>query len=111
MLRKLLHSRFFISALVILLEFIQLLAVFILLTEVSTIITILGYIFYVGVFIYIINKYESPEFKLPWTIILLLFFVVGAFIYILVTSNDQDKKSIKKFKKNKEKNEHIFNSR
>ena len=102
MIKKLLRSRFFISALVILLEFIQLLAVFILLTKVSTIITILGYIFYVGVFIYIINKYESPEFKLPWTIILLLFFVVGAFIYILVTSNDQDKKSIKKFKKTKQ---------
>lgn len=102
MLKKLLRSRFFISALIILLEFTQLLVVFILLTKVSSIITILGYIFYVGVFIYIINKYESPEFKLPWTIILLLFFVVGAYIYILVTSNDQDKKSIKKFKKNNE---------
>lgn len=102
MLKKLLSSRFFLSAIVILLEFVQLLAVFILLTKFSCIITILGYIFYVGVFIYIINKYESPEFKLPWTIILLLFFVVGAYIYILVTSNDQDKKSIKKFKKNNE---------
>lgn len=103
MLKKFLRSRFFLSAFIILLEFIQLLAVFILITKISVIMTVLGYIFYVGVFLYIINKYESPEFKLPWTIILLLFFVVGAFIYILVTSNDQDKKNIKKFQQNKEK--------
>lgn len=99
---NIIRSRFFISAFVILLEFIQLLIVFTLLYKYSTIIFILGYIFYIGVFLYIINKYESPEFKLPWIIIIMLFSVVGAFVFILLTSNDQNKKTILKFKNNKE---------
>ena len=99
---KIFSSRFLFSAIVILLEFIQLLIVFILLYKYSTIMFILGHIFYVGVFIYIINKYESPEFKLPWIIIIMLFSVVGAFVFILLTSNEQNKKIIAKFEKNKE---------
>ena len=99
---KIFSSRFLFSGLVILLEFIQLLVVFILLYKYSTIMFILGHIFYVGVFLYIINKYESPEFKLPWIIIIMLFSVVGAFVFILLSSNDQNKKTIEKFTKNKE---------
>lgn len=99
---NILKSRYFLSAFIILLEFVQLLVVFILLSKYFTIISFLGYIFYIGVFLYIINRYESPEFKLPWIIIILLFFVVGAFTFILITSNEQNKKMIKKFKKNKE---------
>ena len=101
-LKKIFSSRFFICGLAILLEFIQLLLVFTFLYKYSTIIFILGHIFYFGVFLYIINKYESPEFKLPWIIIIMLFSVVGAFIFILLTSNDQNKKTIEKFEKNKE---------
>jgi len=100
---KLIRSRFFISGFIILLEFIQLLIVFSLLYKYSTIIAILGYIFYIGVFLYIINKYKSPEFKLPWVIIMMLFFVIGAFSFMLLTSNNQNKKLITKFKNNKEK--------
>lgn len=100
---KVIKSRYFISAFIILLEFAQLLIVFGLLYKYSIIITVLGYIFYVGVFIYIINKYESPEFKLPWIIIIMLFFVIGAFIFILVSSNEENKKVSNKFKKTKEK--------
>lgn len=99
---QLISSRFFISALVILLEFVQLLVVFTFLYKFSTIIFILGYIFYIGVFLHIINKHESPEFKLPWIIIIMLFSVVGAFVFILLTSSDQNKKTILKFKNNKE---------
>ncbi|MBQ2937331.1 MAG: cardiolipin synthase [Clostridia bacterium] len=99
---KIIRSRFLISALVILLEFIQLLIVFTLLYEYSTIIFILGHIFYIGVFLYIINKYESPEFKLPWIIIIMLFSVVGAFVFMLLTSNNQNKRTILRFKNNKE---------
>ena len=99
---KFFRSRFFLSGLAILLEFVQLLIVFTLLYEYSHIVFILGYIFYIGVFLYIINKYKSPEFKLPWVIIMMLFFVVGAFVFILLTSNEQNKKTITKFKKNKE---------
>ena len=98
---KFLNSRFFISAVVIVLEFIQILLLFILLNKYSTIIFILGKIFYIGVFLYIINKYENPEFKLPWIIIIMLFSVVGAFIFILLASNESNKKVINKFAKNK----------
>ena len=93
---KIIHSRFFISAILILLEFIQLLVVFILLNKYSTLMVILGYVFYLGVFLYIINKYESPEFKIPWLIIIMLFSVVGAFVFILLSSNDQNKKEVQK---------------
>ena len=100
---KLIKSRYMFSALAILLVFIQLMVVFGLLYKYSYIIFILGYIFYIGVFLYIINKYKSPEFKLPWTIIMMLFFVMGAFAFLLLTSNNQNKELIKKFKRNKEK--------
>lgn len=100
---KVLKSRYFISGIVILLEFVQLLVVFILLNKYSTIVAFLGYIFYVGVFLYIINKYKSPEFKLPWVIIMMLFFVVGAFVFMLFVSDNQNKKTIDAFKKNKKK--------
>lgn len=51
---------------------------------------------------YIINKYENPEFKLPWVIIIMLFFVMGAFAFILLSSNEQNKKQVEKFENNKE---------
>lgn len=98
---KFLNSRFFISALVIVLEFIQLLVLFVLLNKYSTLVFVLGKIFYIGVFLYIINKYESPEFKLPWIIIVMLFSVVGAFVFILLSSNESNKKVIEKFRTNK----------
>lgn len=100
---KVIRSRFFISAFVILLQFVQLLIVFSLLNKYSVIISVLGYIFYIGVFLYIINKYKSPEFKLPWVIIIMLFFVVGAFVFILLVGNNQNKKVVKSFKNNKKK--------
>lgn len=100
--RKVIKSRFFISAFIILLQFIQVFVVFILLYKYSIVITILSYVFYIGVFTYIINKYESPEFKLPWIIIIMLFFVFGAFAFILINGNEENKKIAKKYNKNKE---------
>ena len=100
---NLIKSRYMYSALALLLVFVQLMVVFGLLYKYSQIMVILGYIFYTGVFLYIINKYKSPEFKLPWTIIMMLFFVMGALAFLLLTSNDQNKKLIKRFKTNKEK--------
>lgn len=100
---KVIRSRFFISAFVILLEFAQLMIVFTLLYKYFTIMSVLGYIFYIGVFLYIINKYESPEFKLPWIIIIMLFFVIGAFAFILLAGNEENKKMAKTFNNKKEK--------
>jgi len=100
---KIIKSRYMLSALIILLEFVQLMFVFDLLFKYSHVMLILGYMFYIGVFVYIVNKYKSPEFKLPWIIIIMLFFVLGAFAFMLLTSNSQSEKIISKFNNNKEK--------
>ena len=96
---KILRSRFFLAAFCILLEFAQLLAVFILLYEFFLPITILGWIFYVCVLLYLINRDEIPEFKLPWLIILCLLPVVGAFVFMLLSSHDLSKKSTERYEK------------
>ncbi len=90
---KVVRSRFFLAAFVIALEFVQLLAVFVLLYEYFLPITVLGWIFHIGVLLYLINRDEIPEFKLPWLMILFLLPVIGAFIFMLLSSSDASKKS------------------
>ena len=63
---QIVRSRFFLAAFCIGLEFVQLMAVFILLYEYFLPITIMGWIFHFGVLLYLINQDEIPEFKLPW---------------------------------------------
>ena len=90
---KNLRSRYFLAAAAIVLEFVQLLAVFILLYEYFLPITIMGWIFHIGVLLYLINRDEIPEFKLPWLIILFLLPVIGAFVFMLLSSNETSKKT------------------
>ncbi len=61
-------SRFFVGIFCIVLEFVQLLAVFILMYEYFLPITILAWIFHFGILLYLINRDEIPEFKMPWLI-------------------------------------------
>ena len=92
---KILHflkSRFFLGAFCILLEFVQLLVVFVLLYEYFLPVTILGWIFYFGALLYLINRNAIPEFKMPWLIILFLLPVIGAFVFMLCSSNTTSKK-------------------
>lgn len=93
------RSRFFLGALCIVLEFTQLLAVFILLYKFVFPITILGWIFYIGILLYLINRDEAPEFKLPWLIILCFLPVVGAFVYMLLSSNSTSEKEYRRYQK------------
>ncbi len=51
----------------------------------------------VAIFFYVINHYESPELKLPWLVIILAFGIVGALIFLLLTSNERFKKTLHKF--------------
>ena len=85
-------SRFFLGAFCILLELAQLLAVYILLYKFFLPITILAWIFHFGVLLYLINRDEIPEFKMPWLIILFLLPVIGAFIFMLLSSNSTSRK-------------------
>jgi len=87
-----LTSRFFLGALAILLEFAQLLAVFILLYEYFLPMAILAWIFHFAVLLYLINRDEIPEFKMPWLIVLFLLPVLGAFIFMLLSSNSTSRK-------------------
>ncbi|MDE5597972.1 MAG: PLDc N-terminal domain-containing protein, partial [Lachnospiraceae bacterium] len=95
--RKVLRSRYFWGVLGIVLELAQLLAVFTLLFEYFLPITVLGILFHIGILLYVINRDEIPEFKIPWLIILFLLPVIGAFIYMLFTSTGQSKKEYLKF--------------
>lgn len=96
---KVLRSRYLLSAFVIVVEFILLLLVFLFFYMNFSIMVVLSYLFYIGVFLYIINKYKSPEFKLPWVIILLLFSVIGAYIFVILVGSDDTKKTSKKYRK------------
>lgn len=100
-LSKFLRSRYFVAALCILLEFVQILAVFLLLYEYFQPITVLSWIFYVAVLVYVINRDEIPEFKLPWMLILFVAPVIGAFVYILVSSDAVSKKDYARYEKAK----------
>ncbi|MDO5377653.1 MAG: cardiolipin synthase [Clostridia bacterium] len=94
---RMLRSRFFWAALCIGLEFLQLLAVFILFYKHFFPFAVMAWIFHVGVLLYMLNRDEIPELKLPWMTLLFLFPVVGAFIYILLSSNDATKKECQRF--------------
>lgn len=94
-----LGSRFFLGALCILLEFAQLLAVYILLYEYFLPITIMAWVFHFAVLIYVINRDEIPEMKMPWLIILFLLPVLGAFVFMLLSNNDSSKKEYARFEK------------
>ena len=92
-------SRFFISAFCIVLVFAELMSVYLLLYKYFLPITILSKPFYFFVFLYIINKDESIEFKLPWIILILLMPIAGSFMYILLSSDGYSKIEQGRFKK------------
>ncbi|MDD6188125.1 MAG: cardiolipin synthase [Clostridiales bacterium] len=96
---KLFRSRYFLAGLAIILEFAQLLAVFILLYKYFLPITIMGWIFHISVLLYLLNRDEIPEFKLPWLIILFLLPVIGAFVFMLLSSNETSKKQFQRYEK------------
>lgn len=100
--RKILNvikSRFFIAAFFILLEFAELMLVYLLLYNYFMPITVLAKLFYFFVFLYIINKDEEIEFKLPWIILILLFPIVGSYLYILLATDGYTKKEQQRFNK------------
>jgi Phosphatidylserine/phosphatidylglycerophosphate/cardiolipin synthases and related enzymes len=95
--RQVITSRFFIAGFFIFAEFAQLLTVFILLNRFSTIMSVLSYIFTFCVILYVINRDEIPELKLPWLILFLVLPVISAFIFILFSGTEQTKKLTKAY--------------
>lgn len=91
--RWFLRSRYFFAAFCILLEFVQIMAV---LYKYFFPITIAGRVFYAGVLLYLINREETPEFKLPWMVLLLIVPVIGAFAFVVLSSTEKSKDRQKK---------------
>lgn len=89
---RIIGSRYFLAVLCILLQVAQITALFVLLRNHFFIVNALGWALQLAVLVYIVNRDEIPEFKLPWLFILLLFPVTGAFIFLLFSSNDASKK-------------------
>jgi cardiolipin synthase len=53
----------------------------------------------VAVLVYLINRDDIPELKLPWILILLLFPVTGAFVFLLFSSTKASRKQRKRHTK------------
>ena len=95
---RVLASRYFLAVVCILLEFAQITAVFVLLRNHFWPVNLLGWALQLVVLLYIINRDEIPEFKLPWILILLLIPVTGAFIFLVFSTNDASKKQRRRHK-------------
>lgn len=97
--RKIIRSRFFLGAVVILVQFVILMALFIWVSGNLWPFEILAWIFYVVTLIYVLNRDEIPEMKLPWVVIMMLLPVVGAFVFFLLSTNKASKKDYLRFEK------------
>lgn len=97
--KKILSSRFFLGAVVILIQFVILTALFIWVSDIIWPFEVLAWIFYIVTLLYILNRDEIPEMKLPWIVIMMLLPVVGAFVFLLLSSNNSSKKDYRRFEK------------
>ncbi len=82
----------------ILVEFAVIMMLFYWVSE-FRVVEILGWIFYVITMIYVLNRDEIPEMKLPWLIIMLLLPIVGALVFYLLSSNRASKKDYERYRK------------
>ena len=102
-LRRLVRSRFFLGAVIILLEFSLLMGLFCWLSDAFWPVRVLGWVFYIVTLIYILNRDEIPEMKLPWVVIMMLLPIIGAFVFYLLSSNNASKDDYARFEKSAKK--------
>lgn len=96
---KILFSRFIIVCMLILLQLFFLITLINGLSIYYNYVNLFLYIFSLIIVIYIINKDVSPEFKLPWITLTVLFPVFGGLFYVLFRNNTMRKKFIENAKK------------
>ncbi len=72
-------------------EFVEILTVFSFLYKYFFPITVAGKLFNAGVLLYLINREETPEFKLPWTFLMLVVPVMGAFAFVVLSSTENSR--------------------
>ena len=89
---RIFSSRYFLAVFAFLMEFVQLTAVFVLLRNQFWPVNIAGWALQLAVLLYLVNRDEIPEFKLPWILLMLVLPVTGAFIFLLFATNDASRK-------------------
>lgn len=90
-------SRYFLCALMILLELILIVTVYWYACLKFAPVYFASVVISVIIFLYVINHYESPELKLPWLVIILALGVVGALLFLILTNNERLKKTLHRF--------------
>ncbi len=80
---KVFFNRIFVIALVFLVQLVLIFAVVNYFNRYYIVFQAFQSIFGLFVFIYIINKKETPEFKLPWLLIFIVFPLFGVIVYML----------------------------
>lgn len=85
--RRILFSGVWITALLIILEFLLLIGVFLAFSEYSEFLLEAMVITGVIVMIYIINEKSNPAYKIAWIIPIMLFPLVGSMLYLFVKFN------------------------
>lgn len=93
------RTRFFLGAVCILLEFAQLMAVYLLLYNFFPPITVMAWIFHFATLLYLINRNEIPECKMPWLIIIYLMPIIGPFAFMLLSTTSTSKKEFLRYQK------------
>lgn len=95
---RLLTSRYFLCAIMILLELTLLVTLYWYACLKFTPLYFIATLVSIGIFLYVINHYESPELKMPWLVIILAFGVIGAFLFVILTSNEHFKQAVSRFR-------------
>lgn len=85
--RRLLRSRFFVFAVLMILELAVLLTLFLRLYAYFMPFTVLAWLLQGTVFLYLVNREGIAELKIPWLIMVMLLPVLGAFLYMLFSGN------------------------
>lgn len=84
---KMLFSKLFISFLVLLLQLGLVFYVFLVFRQYLLTFQIVSTVFSLLIFLYVVNKKEAPEFKLPWLVILFVMPLFGTVIYVMFANS------------------------
>ncbi len=93
---KHLFSKFFIVALLLLLQVALICVIFFVLNTYFTPLLIASLILSLLIILYIINKDDQPEFKVPWLILIFMFPLFGVMCYLLFANPRLSKKQSKR---------------
>lgn len=98
-----LFSKIFVSALILLLQIGVIYFVFKVFNEYLWLFQLICSILSLIVFFTVITKKESPEFKIPWIVLIFIFPIFGLLIYLLFANPKMKKKEFERLKHTQQK--------